>query len=492
MRLYLHKLFLPLIFVVINILSKSFHLTSQSICLDEPFTIYHAQFDLANLIHYLEKYNNPPLFEIILHFWIKLFGIGPESVRVLPMLFSAITVFFIYKLVIEFFDKRSAILASVIYTLSTLNIWFAHDCRVYSLFVLLTVISFYLFFKLLKETSEFKTRYIIFFSFTNLLLIYGHYFGFIVLGIEFLIVCLFFLRSKNVIKKYAIVSFISLAAYIPQLMVLWMRTKQHINNGTWVEPPKGAESLYNMLWSFCNEPIPTVTCILLLLAATIIFFIRKKETPVNPYTMYIIIWFLVPFLGMFLISYKTPMYIDRYLIFVSPAFYILLALSISYLFKDRKKYVIAACFLTLIFFFSADLDPSKKNDVDDAVSYIKSKKDNKTIVIGCGYNFELNFTYYYNIEHFKLKNQNTEYGTLDTSLKYENVYFVNNLNDKLISTINNFEKIVYLDASSNFSLPNNRVKETLYEKYKFIGRTFFYRDFNIYAFSVNTKKVPSL
>lgn len=492
MPLYLHKLFWPVIFVGVNILSKSFYLTSQSICLDEPFTVYHAQFDLVNLASFLEKYNNPPLFELIVHFWIKLFGIGPGSIRALPMLFSSISVFFIYQMTIEFFNKRTAILAAIIYTLSTVNIWFAHDCRVYSLFVLLTVISFYLFFKLLKEPSEFKTRRLIVFSFINLLLIYGHYFGFIVWGLEFLIVCLFFLRSKSVIKKYAITIIIGLTAYLPQLIILWQRTKQHINNGTWVNPPKGIESLYNMLWSFCNEPIPTVVCIVLLLSAITAFFIRKKKTPVHPYTKYIIIWFLVPFLGMFLISYKTPMYIDRYLVFISPAFYILLALSISYLFKDQKKYLSAAGIITLLFFFSATLDPSKKNDVDDVVNYIKSKKNKKTIVIGCGYSFELNFTYYYNMDLFKLKDQSTEYAALDSSLKYENIYFVNKLNDKLLSTINGFEKIIYLDASANFASPDNKIKETLYEKYKFTERTFYYRDFNIYTFSVKGTKPVAL
>ncbi len=492
MRLYLHKLFWPVIFVLINILSKSFHLTSQSICIDEPFTVYHAQFDLVNLISFLEKYNNPPLFELIIHFWIKLFGISPESIRTLPMLFSSITVFFIYLMVLEFFNKRTAILAAIIYTLSTVNIWFAHDCRVYSLFVLLTVISFYLFFKFLKAPSEFKTKGLIVFSFINLLLIYGHYFGFIVLGLEFLIICLFFLRSKHVVKKYAITLIIGLVAYLPQLMILWQRTKQHTHNGTWVVPPKGLESLYNMLWSFCNEPVPTVICILFLLVTITVFFIRKKDTPINPYVKYIMIWFLVPFFGMFLISYKIPMYIDRYLVFVSPAFYILLAVSISYLFKDQKKYLSAAGIITLIFFFSAELNPSKKNDVNDVVNYIRSKKDKKTIVIGCGYDFEVNFTYYYNIDLFKLKDQTTEYAALDSSLKNENVYFVNKLNDKLLSTINGFEKIIYLDVAANFASPNNKIKETFYEKYTFVERTFYYREFNIYTFSVNAAKPGAL
>ncbi|MBL7921330.1 MAG: hypothetical protein JNJ40_13510 [Bacteroidia bacterium] len=93
---------------------------------------------------------------------------------------------------------------------------------------------------------------------------------------------------------------------------------------------------------------------------------------------------------------------------------------------------------------------------------------------------------------FKLKDQSTEYAVLDSSLKYENIYIVNKLNDKLLSTINGFEKIIYLDASANFASPDNKIKETLYEKYKFIEITFYYRDFNIYTFSVKGTKPEAL
>ena len=127
------------------VLLKSLFLTSQSISLDDPFTIYHAQFDFWNLIGYLKNYNNPPLFEILLHFWIKLFGITEISVRILPMLFSSFSVLFIYKIGKVFFDSKTAIVVSILFTFFNIQLFYAHDCRVYSLF-LLTVVMFYCFF----------------------------------------------------------------------------------------------------------------------------------------------------------------------------------------------------------------------------------------------------------------------------------------------------------------------------------------------------------
>lgn len=476
---------LPIIFVAINILCKSLFLISQPICIDEPFTIYHAQFDFFNLINYLKNYNNPPLFEIILHFWIKLFGITAIGVRLLPMIFSSLTVFFIYRIGIKFFNKRIAILSSALFTLSTINIYFAHDCRVYSLFVLLTTISFYLFFTLLKSKERFSWLNVLIFSLVNLSLIYGHYFGFFVLGLEFLITILFYLRDKGVLIRYFAGSFFILAFYIPQIFVLWGRTKTSISNGTWVKPPEGIESLYNMLWTFCNEPVPTVICIVLLLVAVISYLLKKGKQIENPYSKYIILWFMVPFLFMFFISYTVPMFLDRYLLFVSPAFYILLALSLSYLIESSKLFIIGAIVLLSLFIFSATLNPSKKRDVEGVVNYIRSKKDEKTIIIGCGYDFILNFAYYYNLDHFKVKDQNFEYTELENFLAKENIYFVNTLDSNLETKINDFEKVIYLDASANFSSPNNGIKEKFDENYKLIDKTFYYELFNVYRYKTN-------
>ncbi|MDO8999228.1 MAG: glycosyltransferase family 39 protein [Bacteroidota bacterium] len=487
MNLLSKKWFLPIIFVLINILTKSWYLTTQSICIDEPFTIYHAQFDFVNLIHYLKNYNNPPLFEIILHFWIKIFGISPESVRTLPMLLSSFSVFFIYQIGIKNFDKRTAIITSILFSLSTYNIWYAHDCRVYSLFVLLTVISFYLFFEFLKEKEKFKWSSLILFAIVNLLLVYGHYFGFFVWLVEFLVVVSFFLKSPLILKKYSVVSILSLLFYIPQIVVLFNRTKASITNGTWVEAPDGFESIYNMLWYFCNEPIPTVICILLLIGALVKYILSKNKKSGNRYAIFIAMWFIIPFLLMFFISYKIPMFIERYLLFTSPAFYFLLALSVLYLFKQPKFQAGAIIVLTGVFFFSATLNPSKKREVRDVVDYIKAKKNEKTIVFVCGYDFILNFAYYYNIDYFKLKNQKTEYSELENAFKSENIYFINEINDSLINKINSFDKVIYFDAEADFSSPNNKIKETLFEKLKFSERTFFYRKFNVYNFKVNKK-----
>lgn len=478
------KYYAPICLVLVNIFIKSLYLVSESISHDEPFTIYHAQFDIPELINYLKNYNNPPFFEFILHFWIKWFGISESSVRILPMLFSSFSVFFIYQIGKDFFDRRVAFISSVLFTFSSMQIWYAHDCRVYSLFLLLTVISFYLFFKLLKE-ERLSLLNLGSIMIVNTLIVYAHYFGVFVWVLEGIIVVLYYLKNKQITQTFLKIGLVSGIAYFPQIVVLFQRFSESAQNGTWLKAPIGLESVYNMLWSFCNAPVVTVLCIVVLVVALIRFFGFTNKQIQNPFVKYVIIWFVFPFVFMFCMSYKIPMFLDRYLIFLTPAFYILLALSISFLYQKKIIYYIVTFIMIASFGFSSSFNPSKKREIKETVDYIKSKKDDNTIVLVCSSEFNTSFAYYYNRSYFQQIDQNKEYNRLDSLMRNENIYFINRLDSNLIHKINEFDKILYLDAGADFSSPNNFIKQDLTKQYKLVEEKFYYELFYIYSYSKN-------
>ncbi len=479
---FIKKHSIPIGLVLLNIIIKSVFLTRQPISHDEPFTIYHAQFDLFYLIDYLKNYNNPPLFEILLHFWIKLFGISELSVRILPMLFSSFSVLFIYKIGKTFFDDKTAIIASLLFTFSIMQIWYAHDCRVYSLFLLLTLGSFYVFFSLLKDGTLSKWKLVGFIS-SNVLLLYSHYFGAFVWFLEGLIVVLYFIKNKTILVTFIKACIIGLVIFLPHVFVLYQRFSESAQRGTWLKIPSGLESLYNMIWSFTNAPVVAVTSIVILVACLIKFLISTKKQIQNPFVKYVIWWFLFPFMFMFLVSYKVPMFLDRYLIFITPALYLLLAVALSFLFEKKRLYYGASFVLVGAFLFSSTLNPDKKRLVRDTVDYIQSNKTPRTIVLGCSPEFITNFTYYYNLRYFQGINQDSEYGMLEEQLKNENIYFIHRLDSNLMNSINKFDKIIYLDAAADFSSPDNHIKDDLMNRYTLEKDQFYFELFHVYTFS---------
>lgn len=480
---FLKTYYIPTGLVLLNIFIKTIYISSQSISHDEPFTVYHAQFDLWHLINYLENYNNPPLFEIILHFWIQLFGISAFSVRILPMLFSSFSVYFIYKTGNEFFEKKAGLVSGLLYTFSTMQIWYAHDCRVYSLFLLLTVVSFYLFFKLLKEERLSRSA-TFFFVLVNILILYAHYFGAIVLFLEGVIVLLFYLKNRSVLLIFLKTLFFVVIGYTPQLIVLSQRFVTSAKNGTWLKPPSGFESIYNMIWSFSNVPVVAVLSIVILVAFAVKLFLVRK-TVHDPFVKYVAIWFFFPFVIMFFVSYKIPMFLDRYLIFITPAFYLLLALAIAYLFNKKAFYLTAAIVLTGAFAFSASLNPDKKRLVKDVVEFIRSKKDSNTIVLVCSPEFMTNFVYYYDTSYFRNIEPDKEYARTERLMNAENIYFIDRLYPDMAAKLNSFDKIIYLDAGADFSAPGNHIRQDLESFYKLQEEKFHFELFHTYIFEKN-------
>lgn len=466
--------YLPGIFILIlNLILRIPWLIYQDISHDEPFTIYHAQFNVASIIDQLKNYNNPPLFEILLHFWIKLFGLSDVTVRVLPLIFSSFSSVALFYFGKKHFSILIGLVSALLLSFSSLSIYYSHDCRVYSLFLLLSILSMHHFLLISQNSSLKQMVYWVIFS---SLLIYAHYFGFFVLFIQALYLFLF---KRQKLSTFIIAAVAVLVIYFPHLLVLWERFSHSAKNGTWLESPTGLESLYNMLWSFCNQPLPTVMCIALILATTVCFLFFRKRKPANSKIWLLIIWFLLPFFGMFFLSYKIPMYIDRYLIFILPAWYLLLALSINYLFKNPKFLYPFYALLILSFALSMQLKPKVKRDVASAIKFVKIHKTTNTIVLIHDFDFIPTFAYHYNKDYFTSVEDQKEYFLMCNKLKAEHILPVKN--EQELKEIYADNPVIYLDA---ISYSKNAILNSLQNNHVLREKKFFENGYYVYLFDL--------
>ena len=172
-------------------------ITQFPIGLDEPFSIFYAQQNLTEFLPEINKGNNSPLHFILLHYWIKLFGISPLAVRSLSLLFSLLTIPALYKLAKSGSENKYAIFVSLIFVFSRFNHFHAMEARMYSLFVLLFVWIIHDIYQIIfHDKSRFFSLIIL-----NVLLLYTHYLGVFVVLTELILVVIYFNRLKPQLKK---------------------------------------------------------------------------------------------------------------------------------------------------------------------------------------------------------------------------------------------------------------------------------------------------
>jgi len=451
----------PALLLLLNFLSKLAFVRHEDIGLDEPFTIYHAQFGFATIIEQLKNYNNPPLFELILHVWIKLFGISPLSVRMLPLLFASLAPVALYYFGKKFFSIEIAVVSSLLLSFSDLLFYYSHDCRVYSLFLFLSILSMHFFLKIIGEARPKLTSVILFILFTCLL-IYAHYFGFFILFFQGIYILLFY--SDKWVRFFVFYGII-LLLYLPHLYPLFIRMGDSVTHGTWIDPPSGLESLYNMLWSFCNYPFITVGSIGILLFALIKLVYKRDLLRPRENISLLLIWFLLPYFGMFIISYWVPMYISRYLIFALPAFYLLLVICVQYLLKNKSLRYFVFFVLVMSFGFTIDPTNNKKQRMSEAVKIINSKKDPSTLVILCAYDHLPGFAYHYKKEYFSAIGDKREYALMESLLRVDNIYTESAFPDPKSIDTSKYRKVIYYAIGKDYDKPENPFLHYLNEQY---------------------------
>ena len=287
---------------------------------DECFSLFYAQQSLSGLLHGLASCDNPPLWELLLHFWILLFGIGTVSLRAMSLIFSVATVVPIYMAGERYVARHAGLAASLVYACSTFSIFLAHDGRVYSLVGFLSAWSLYLFLTLANRQGG--VRHWVWLAVVNVLLMYGHYLTFWVIAVEALIVLVHKETRKAMWHGGLLHIGVLLACYIPMIPTLIGRFLESGLNGTWIERTTSVDRLYYMFCCMCNAPVVTVLALGLMIAALTMAIISRKK---NGNALRLTLFWSVPLLVSFALSFYRGFFQDRYFYFLFPVFYISLA-----------------------------------------------------------------------------------------------------------------------------------------------------------------------
>lgn len=212
------SLLLLVIVVGVFIGARLWQLTSSCLWFDEIFGIHAARYDwkpmfqfvAADLIH-------PPIFYALLKIWIAIGGESLLWLRLLSVLLSVAAIVPIVLLCRSL--KLNSWLTNLALALLAVNgylIKYAQEVRMYSLLLLLTCTSLWLFVRFTDSASRVR-RVLPSLLFVNVLLVYSHYYGWVVVIVELLFLLLW--RRERVIK-FLLTILIAVASYIPWLYLI--------------------------------------------------------------------------------------------------------------------------------------------------------------------------------------------------------------------------------------------------------------------------------
>jgi mannosyltransferase len=433
--------------------------------------------NLREMLDILLTGNNPPLYEIFLHYWIKAFGIEPWAVRMPSLIFSALTAPVIYRIGQRYATARAGVIAAAIFTISTMHIYFSHEARVYSLFVLLATLSLYFYLGIAREPGR-KRNYVLLFI-TNLVLIYSHYFGFFVLLVE--LVSLPLIEHRRRAVKGVLVMMAALAVCYTPMIVVFLQRAQESVEGTWVSAPAITE-VYGNLNRFLNNKYNTLVLIILFAGAFTARILKKdlarhiKAFRGDRNIMIILLWFGVPYLLMFIVSFKVPMFIDRYILYTSIPFYLVIGILISRFVNHTIFQGIAAGIFLLSMVLTMQINPDNDRRMREWVEEVKSRKSPGTLVLLAPGYADIGFAYHYNIEYFK------DYKRMRQLLNGDNIFPINSADaaEQQLKRYNG--DCIYLEAGTEFIDPENRILKTLAARYKNHEQFFVYKIYFIHRF----------
>jgi hypothetical protein len=193
--------------------ARLWRLTSYGIYGDETFSLWVARQDWwGAIVGASEDVVHPPLFYLLLKAWIAIGGESVAWLKLFPAL-TAIASIIPFVLLCRELRLQAAItnLALYLMAVNCYAVIYAQDLRMYSLVALLAVCSIWLFARALNSSGSRAATHLSLFA-INLLLVYTHYYGWLLVGTEFLY---FLIWSRRNLLPFSISLAGLIACFIP-------------------------------------------------------------------------------------------------------------------------------------------------------------------------------------------------------------------------------------------------------------------------------------
>jgi hypothetical protein len=334
---------------ILFIALRFWKINAYSIWGGEAFSMIGAKQDWQGMFAYvIADIVHPPLFYILLKLWITLGGESVLWLKLLPVLSGIALVVPFYFLCRELgFQRPEMSLALFLAAVNGYIIHYAQELRMYSLFTFLSLCSFWLFMRFFNSTTG-TTRKLAVLILVNLLNIFTHYYGWVVVGVEFLFLLIWQRHKLLNFGLSASSLFVVFAPWANQVIQQAQSIGGLDRNLDWIPKPGVIDVLY--FYSVLDGPMGSRylnAAGLLLFLLPVVWWswkLIRSDFRLNRSEMITFSWLallsFLPVIALYFISQrmKQAVWIDRYFIFISIPYFMLVAAAACQLSPKWLRY----------------------------------------------------------------------------------------------------------------------------------------------------------
>ena len=226
-------LFLLLLILISGILLRLYQI-NYDFDGDEIFSVKEASGSFSHMIELSTKDRpHPPLHNVLLFLWIKLWGSSEVSARMLSVLASLLFLLVLYKLALLLMPIWSALFVLSIFSFSPFFIYYGQQARPYSMTCLFAVLSVYL---LMRTRADPSTKNAVFYFSSCTALVYTQYMGVFIVLPQLGAVIFSKIPSKKKVLSYGCAGMLSIIFWILLCTINEPITKG-VERVAWIDKP---------------------------------------------------------------------------------------------------------------------------------------------------------------------------------------------------------------------------------------------------------------
>ncbi|MBL7036660.1 glycosyltransferase family 39 protein [Candidatus Microgenomates bacterium] len=320
--------------LTIGFITRLFSL-NQSLWLDEATTGLVSQMPTADIFSkFLVNDFHPPLYYLFMRGWSLIFGSSEIALRTPSILFSLATIYLVHEIYKLLVNKKDAWIPALMLATSGLFVYYSQEARAYMMSTFLVTLAIFSFVKMVKSP---RVGYGLLFSLSLAFLSMSDYLP------NFVILVFWIIGMKKYIASHIILA-ISWLLWLPIFL-------KQLTGGLSVS--SNSPAWWDILGKFSFKEIiliPTKFIIgrvsldnkilyggLVLVLLLLFSFLIYKSLKAFKKVKLIYLWLFVPLGLTILLSIKLPVLTYFRLLFVLPAFYILVSVGVTNLKKPWKN-----------------------------------------------------------------------------------------------------------------------------------------------------------